>query len=40
MFLDVLRRRNPHFIEAVIALHQQGKLPANTYVLDLYQRLY
>ena len=35
MFLDVLRRRNPRFIEAVIALHQQGKLPANTYVLDL-----
>lgn len=35
MFLDVLRRRNPRFIEATIALHQQGKLPPNTYVLDL-----
>jgi predicted amino acid racemase len=35
MFLDVLRRRNPAFIEAAIALHQQGKLPANAYVLDL-----
>ncbi|MDX8535043.1 alanine racemase [Mesorhizobium sp. VK25A] len=35
MFLDVLRRRNPAFIEAAIGLHQQGKLPANTYVLDL-----
>ncbi|WP_296747111.1 alanine racemase [Mesorhizobium sp.] len=35
MFLDVLRRRNPAFIEAAISLHQQGKLPANAYVLDL-----
>jgi predicted amino acid racemase len=35
MFLDVLRRRNPKFIEAAIALHRQGKLPANAYVLDL-----
>ncbi len=35
MFLDVLRRRNPDFIEAAIALHRQGKLPANAYVLDL-----
>lgn len=35
MFLDVLRRRNPKFIEAAIALHRQGKLPANSYVLDL-----
>lgn len=35
MFLDVLRRRNPAFIEAAIRLHQQGKLPANAYVLDL-----
>ncbi len=35
MFLDLLRRRNPHFIEAAIALHQAGKLPANCYVLDL-----
>ncbi|TPI14535.1 YhfX family PLP-dependent enzyme [Mesorhizobium sp. B4-1-3] len=35
MFLDVLRRRNPGFIEAAIGLHQQGKLPANAYVLDL-----
>ncbi|MDX8461643.1 alanine racemase [Mesorhizobium humile] len=35
MFLDVLRRRNPAFIEAAIGLHQQGKLPANAYVLDL-----
>jgi predicted amino acid racemase len=35
MFLDVLRRRNPRFIEASIALHRAGKLPANAYVLDL-----
>jgi predicted amino acid racemase len=35
MFLDVLRRRNPKFIEAAIALHREGKLPANAYVLDL-----
>lgn len=35
MFLDVLRRRNPRFVEAAIALHRAGKLPANSYVLDL-----
>ena len=35
MFLDTLRRRNPRFIEAVIALHQSGALPANTFALDL-----
>jgi predicted amino acid racemase len=35
MFLDVTRRRNPRLIEAAIALHQRGELPANTYVIDL-----
>ena len=35
MFLDLLTRRNPQFLEATIALHQAGKLPANCYVLDL-----
>jgi predicted amino acid racemase len=35
MFLDVLRRRNPHLIAAAIQLHQDGQLPPNTYVLDL-----
>lgn len=35
MFLDLLIRRNPKFIEAAMALHQQGKIPANAYVLDL-----
>ena len=35
MFLDVLKRRNPAFLEAVTALHQSGEIPANAYVLDL-----
>ncbi len=35
MFLDLLIRRNPAFLEAAIALHQAGELPANAYVLDL-----
>ncbi|HWK64523.1 MAG TPA: alanine racemase [Rhizobiaceae bacterium] len=34
MFLDVLRRRNPRLIEAAIGLHQEGRLPANAYVID------
>jgi predicted amino acid racemase len=35
MFLELIRRRNPRLIEAAIALHQSGELPANTYVIDL-----
>ncbi len=35
MFLDVLRRRNPALIEQAIALHQAGRIPANSYVIDL-----
>jgi len=35
MFLDLIRRRNPELIERAIALHQAGKLPANSYVIDL-----
>ena len=35
MFLDVLRRRNPALVEAAIALHQAGRIPANCYLLDL-----
>jgi predicted amino acid racemase len=35
VFLDVLIRRNPAFLEAAIALHQSGELPANAYALDL-----
>ncbi|BCH30167.1 amino-acid racemase [Mesorhizobium sp. L-8-10] len=34
MFLDVLRRRNSGLIEAAIHLHQEKKLPANSYVID------
>ena len=35
MFLDVLRRRNPAFLLAAQSLHQQGLIPANSYVIDL-----
>ncbi len=35
MFLDVLRRRNPRLIEQSIRLHQAGRIPANSYVIDL-----
>jgi predicted amino acid racemase len=35
MFLDAIRRRNPRLIEEAIALHQAGRIPANTYVIDL-----
>jgi predicted amino acid racemase len=35
VFLDVLMRRNPAFLEAAIALHQSGEVPANAYALDL-----
>ena len=35
MFLDVLRRRNLPFLEAAVALHRAGRIPANSYVLDL-----
>jgi len=35
MFLDPIRRRNPRLVEGAIALHQAGRIPANTYVIDL-----
>ncbi|MEY2534596.1 MAG: hypothetical protein QOF29_2506, partial [bacterium] len=35
MFLDVLRRRNGAFVDAAIALHQDGAIPAGSYVVDL-----
>ncbi|MBV8566194.1 MAG: alanine racemase [Methylobacteriaceae bacterium] len=35
MFLEPLRRRNPRLIETAIELHQTGRLPANTYLIDL-----
>jgi len=35
MFLDVLRRRNPEFLDAISTLHAKGQLPVNTYAIDL-----
>jgi predicted amino acid racemase len=35
MFLEAIRRRNPKLIEQAISLHQAGKIPANSYVIDL-----
>lgn len=35
MFLDLLQAKNPQLIQAAVALHQQGKIPANCYVIDL-----
>src|SRR5882724_7441203 len=35
MFLDVICRRNPSLVTDAIALHQQGRIPANSYVIDL-----
>src|SRR5258705_2976380 len=35
MFLDLIRRRNPSLVTDAIALHQQGRIPANSYVIDL-----
>ncbi|MFO7273643.1 MAG: YhfX family PLP-dependent enzyme [Bacillota bacterium] len=35
MFLEVTVRRNPRLIEAALRLHAEGRLPPNTYVLDM-----
>jgi len=35
VFLDVLRRRNPRFLDAISELHGSGRLPANCFVIDL-----
>ncbi|MEW1821168.1 alanine racemase [Arthrobacter sp. NPDC080031] len=35
MFLDLLRRRNPALLQAAARFHQNGQIPANTYVIDL-----
>ncbi|MYH76954.1 MAG: YhfX family PLP-dependent enzyme [Acidimicrobiaceae bacterium] len=35
MFLQPLLRRNPRFVEAAVELHQAGRIPANSCVLDL-----
>jgi len=37
VFLETLVRRNGPLVEAAIQLHQQGLIPANSYVLDLDQ---
>ncbi len=35
MFLRSLLRRNPRFVQAAVELHQAGRIPANSYVVDL-----
>lgn len=35
MFLEMTRKRNSELIRAATILHGQGKIPANTYVIDL-----
>ncbi len=35
MFLNKLMERNPEFVQAVVKLHQEGKIPSNSYVLDV-----
>lgn len=35
MFLEPLVRRNPDFVAEAIRLHQEGRVPAGSYVLDL-----
>ncbi|NMB61325.1 MAG: YhfX family PLP-dependent enzyme [Chloroflexi bacterium] len=35
MFLDKLIERNPEFIKCAVSMHQDGKIPANSYVLDV-----
>ena len=35
MFLRSLLGRNPHFVQAAVELHQAGRIPANSCVLDL-----
>src|SRR4051794_28387954 len=35
MFLQRLIERNPRLLEAAIELHQRGRIPPNTWVIDL-----
>ena len=35
MFLDTITRRNRQLIENSIILHQEGKIPSNSYVIDV-----
>jgi hypothetical protein len=38
MFLDVICRRNSFLVEGAIALRREGRIPANSYVVDLDAR--
>src|SRR5699024_8513723 len=35
MFLDITKRKNPQLIQTVVAFHQSGKIPPNTYIIDV-----
>lgn len=35
MFLEPLMRRNPKFVATAFELHREGRIPANSYVLDV-----
>ena len=35
MFLQSLRSKNPAFVQAAVALHQAGAIPANSYAVDI-----
>lgn len=35
MFVEVTRRRNPALLEAAVELHRGGRIPPNTYVIDV-----
>lgn len=35
MFIDATRRRNPGLLEAAVELHRSGRIPANTYLIDV-----
>lgn len=35
MFLDLVRRRNPRFLDAAVSLHRAGEIPAGCYAIDL-----
>jgi predicted amino acid racemase len=35
MFLERIRQRNPQLVRAATKLHQEGKIPANTWAIDL-----
>ncbi len=35
MYLQRLRERNPQLLEAAVTLHQGGRIPPNTWLIDL-----